>query len=76
MIPEDWQTIEITPTETDSIFNWLTILERAESIVCVDSVFANLVDQMNMKNDKYFIARSHVGLTPVLGQDWTWIKFG
>jgi hypothetical protein len=73
-IPPDWQTIEITPNETDSIFNWLTVLERAESIVCVDSVFANLVDQMNMPNDKYFIPRSHIGLTPVQGQDWCWIK--
>lgn len=76
MIPDDWATIEITDKATDSIFNWLTILERAESIVCVDSVFANLVDQMNMQNDKYFIPRSHIGLTPVLGMDWTWIKPG
>jgi hypothetical protein len=74
-IPPDWGTIEITADKTPSIFNWLTILESAESIVCVDSVMANLVDQMNMTNDKYFIARSHVGLTPVLGQDWTWVKF-
>lgn len=74
-IPTDWQTIEITADATDSIFNWLKILESAESIVCVDSVFANLVDQMNMSNDKYFIARSHIGLTPVQGMDWTWVKF-
>ena len=75
-IPEDWATIEITPEQTSSIFNWLKILEGAETIVCVDSVFANLVDQMMMPNDKYFIPRSHVGLTPVQGMDWTWIKFG
>ena len=75
-IPTDWQTVTITPNLTTSIFNWLTVLESADSIVCVDSVFANLVDQMNMQNDKYFIARSHIGLTPVLGQDWTWVKFG
>lgn len=75
-IPADWQTITITSNQTDSIFNWLTVLESADSIVCVDSVFANLVDQMNLANDKYFIPRSHIGLTPVQGQDWTWIKFG
>lgn len=74
-IPTDWQTIEITDKATASIFNWLKILEGAESIVCVDSVFANLVDQMNLPNDKYFIPRSHIGLTPVQGQDWTWVKF-
>jgi hypothetical protein len=75
IIPAAWQTIEITPGKTGSIFNWLTVLELAQSIVCVDSVFANLVDQMNMPNDKYFIPRSHIGLTPVQGQDWTWVKF-
>lgn len=74
-IPDDWQTITITSDKTTSIFNWLTVLERADSIVCVDSCVANLVDQMNMPNDKYFIPRSHIGLTPVQGQDWTWVKF-
>lgn len=74
VIPEGWQTIEITSL-TDSIFDWLQVLESADSMVMVDSVFANLVDQMNMPNDKYFIPRSHIGLTPVLGQDWTWVKF-
>jgi phage gpG-like protein len=74
-IPKDWQTIEITADATSSIFNWLKILESAESIVCVDSVFANLVDQMQLTNDKYFIARSHIGLTPVQGMDWNWVKF-
>ena len=74
-IPNDWSTIDITSDKTTSIFNWLTVLERADSIVCVDSCIANLVDQMNMPNDKYFIPRSHIGLTPVQGQDWTWVKF-
>jgi hypothetical protein len=74
-IPTDWSTIEITSDKTTSIFDWLTVLERADSIVCVDSCIANLVDQMNLTNDKYFIPRSHIGLTPVQGQDWTWVKF-
>lgn len=74
-IPNNWSTITITSDKTTSIFNWLTVLERADSIVCVDSCIANLVDQMNMTNDKYFIPRSHIGLTPVQGQDWTWVKF-
>jgi hypothetical protein len=73
MIPEEWQTIEITARETPSIFNWLTVLEGAESIVCVDSCFANLVDQMSIGDDLYLIARSHIGLTPVYAQPWTWL---
>jgi hypothetical protein len=74
-IPNNWQTITITSDKTQSIFNWLTVLESADSIVCVDSCIANLVDQMNLTNDKYFIPRSHIGLTPVQAQDWTWVKF-
>lgn len=69
-IPPEWQTVEIG-LQTDCVFDWLTVLERAESIVCVDSVFANLVDQMGIESDLYFIPRSHIQLTPVLGQDWT-----
>jgi hypothetical protein len=69
-IPPEWQTIEIESQST-CIFDWLQILEGAQSIVCVDSVFANLVDQMGIDNDLYLIPRSHIQLTPVLGQSWT-----
>ena len=74
-IPTEWQTVEINSKETASIFDWLTVLERAQSIVCVDSVFANLVDQLSIGSDRYFIPRSHIGLTPVQGNEWTWVKF-
>jgi hypothetical protein len=72
IIPESWQTIEITPV-TDNVWDWLTILEQAQSLILVDSVFANIVDQMNIGSDRYFLRRSHIGLTPVLGQDWHWL---
>jgi hypothetical protein len=75
IIPSEWQTIEIDDTRSTSIFDWLTVLERAQSIVCVDSVYSNLVDQLSIGTDRYFIPRSHIGLTPVLGLDWTWVKF-
>lgn len=73
IIPNSWQTVEIKPT-TASIFDWLTVLEHAQSLVLVDSVYANLVDQLAIGTDRYFIPRSHIGLTPVLGQDWTWLQ--
>ena len=72
IIPQGWQTIEITE-QTDCIFDWLTILERAQSLILVDSVFANLVDQLGIGEDRYFVKRSHIGLTPVQGGHWTWI---
>jgi hypothetical protein len=72
VVPADWQVIYITP-ETDSIWDWLQIIEGAQSLIMVDSVYANIIDQMGLGEDRYFIARSHIGLTPVQGQDWTWI---
>jgi hypothetical protein len=76
-IPEDWQIIEITD-QTPCIFDWLGLLEGAEAIVAVDSVVANLVDQLgiNRNVDSYFIPRSHIHLTPVLGNPWTVISPG
>jgi hypothetical protein len=72
IVPNDWQIIEITE-QTNCIFDWLTILEKSQSLILVDSVFANLVDQLNIGDDRYFIQRSHIGLTPVLGQHWSWL---
>jgi len=73
IIPQDWQQIEITPI-TDNLFDWITTIERAQSIIMVDSSLANLTDQLNLGDDRYFIPRSHIGLTPVQLQHWTWIK--
>lgn len=73
IIPQGWQIIEIT-AQTDCIFDWLRVLEGAQSLVMVDSVFANLVDQLGIGDDRYFIPRSHIGLTPVQGGHWEWLK--
>ena len=72
VIPDRYQRIEITE-QTDNIFDWLLILERAQSLIMVDSVFANLVDQLSIGTDRWFIPRSHIGLTPVLGGAWNWL---
>lgn len=72
VIPDNWQTVEITPI-TDSVFDWLLILENAQSLILVDSVYSNLVDQLNIGDDRYFVQRSHIGLTPVLGGNWHWL---
>jgi hypothetical protein len=76
-VPTDLKTIQIKPM-TDSIFDWLTVIERAEAVICTDSVFSNLIDQMNWTDrlDCYFIPRSHIHLTPVLGGSWTWLDPG
>ena len=56
----------------------LTGEPEVEVIVAVDSVIANLVDQLGINKDVdcYFIPRSHIQLTPVLGNPWTVVDPG
>lgn len=70
-IPKDWQIVEVKP-QTQSVFDWIGVLEGADCIIAVDSVIANLVDQLGIADqvDSYFIPRSHIHLTPVLGCAW------
>lgn len=74
VLPPDMAAIEITDL-THSVFDWLQALDQAYAVILVDSVFSNLVDQLALNTDdgRYFIPRSHIGLTPVLGQHWTWL---
>ena len=71
IIPEGWRTIAIT-TE-GYLFDWLKIIESAEAVIMTDSSAANLVDQLQIPVDRYFIPQHHIGLTPVQGMDWTWL---
>lgn len=71
-IPEDWQRIDVDENITDNIFDWLTIVERSTALICIDSALSNLVDMLKLEvSDKYWIPRSHIHLTPVLGTSWT-----
>lgn len=71
IIPTDWQIIPIT--NDGYIFDWLKIIEGAESIIMTDSVMSNLVDQLGLGTDRYYIPLNHIQLTPVFGHDWTWL---
>jgi hypothetical protein len=64
-------------TMTDCIWDWLTVIEGAEVVVCIDSVFANLIDQLEIQGpDLYWIRRSPWDLTPVMGMGWTVVPSG
>ena len=68
------ELIEITE-KTDNIFDWLTVIEEAEAVICIDSVFANLIDAMNIQGPKlYWMRRSQWDLTPVMGNAWNIIR--
>ena len=73
IIPKDWQIIEITEEPGVLLFDWLKVIEGAQSLIMVDSVYANIVDQLGIGEDNYYIQRSHIGLTPVLNLPWTWL---
>ena len=70
------QCIEITEV-TDSIFDWLKILEGAETVVLIDSVFANLIDQLKIcESASLNYMRKwnrRVDGNPVLLGDWSYV---
>lgn len=76
-IDPEVQRIEITE-HTDSIWDWLKILEGAETMILIDSVFANIVDQMNINPDagKYYARKWNrsVDGNPVFLNSWQWIE--
>lgn len=69
------RVIRVEEWATESIWSWLGVLERAEAAVCIDSVFANMIDSWRLQEDHdidlYWIRRSPWDLTPVLGSTWT-----
>jgi hypothetical protein len=64
------QIVEIRPGVTDCAFDWLGVIEGAETLFLIDSCFANMVDGLDLHRDKWFIRRSKMDLTPVLLSDW------
>ena len=70
-IPDDWQRIDVDDCLTESVFDWIKIIEGAQALIALDSVIANMVDQLDIDVDKYWVPRSHIHLTPVLGSAWT-----
>jgi len=66
--------INVDLYKTDSIFDWIGVLERAEAIVCLDSAVANMVDQLGINGPElYWIRRSAWDLTPVQGEAWKFV---
>lgn len=67
---QGYQVVRITEGVTDNAFDWLRVMEGAETLYLFDSVFANIADQMDLQVEKWFIRRSKMDLTPVLLSDW------
>lgn len=71
LIPPEYRIIPIT--DQGYIWDWLTAIERADAIIMTDSVMSNLVDQLNIPVEKYYIPQHHIQLTPVHLSDWIWL---
>lgn len=69
------QVIEMNRRSDDEIpLDWLLTLERASKLILIDSCFANLVEQMNLPNNKAFIMKNSVAHTPVLKNGWQFMS--
>ena len=75
-IEPDVQLIEITEA-SDSVFDWLKIIEGAEQCILIDSVFANLIDQLKIWTgpELYYLRKwnRRVDGNPVLLGPWEFV---
>jgi hypothetical protein len=69
---QGYQVVRIAEGITDNVFDWLKVMEGAETLYLFDSVFANIADGLDLQVEKWFIRRSKMDLTPVLLSDWNY----
>ena len=68
----DYDIIDIDE-RASSPFDWILTLERASKLMCIDSLFANLVEQLNLQTEKYLALRLPGLNTPVFKNGWTFV---
>ncbi len=77
VVEEGVQRVELREIEGYSIFDWLGVIEGAESAILIDSVFANLIDQLEWtaKIDCYYLRKwnRRVDGNPVFLGSWTYV---
>ena len=69
---KELRTINISPL-TNNIFDWIGVIERANHVYLVDSVYSNIVEQLDICNKKSLFLRSPSPMTPVLKNGWSFI---
>lgn len=47
--------VDIEPFKSQSVFDWLTVLEKADQHILIASCFTNLLDQLNIVADKQYV---------------------
>jgi hypothetical protein len=75
-VDPELQRIEIT-AQTNNIWDWLKVIEGAELMIMIDSVYANIIDQLNLnpEAEKYYMRKWNrsVDGNPVLLQNWFYL---
>jgi len=64
--------VRISP-QTEIIFDWLLVIEKASHLIMLDSCYSNIVEQLGFKNQKHLLLRSPRELTPVYKNGWTFV---
>jgi hypothetical protein len=63
------RAVRISPI-TDNIFDWIGVIENCHKAYLIDSVYANIVEQLNLTIEKTFFTRSKSNFTPTLLNKW------
>ncbi len=58
---------------SNNIFDWISVLENCQAAYLVDSVYVNLVEQLNLKIEKTVFLRSNSAFTPTLQNSWNFV---
>ena len=74
-IERDYQVVRVDE-RTDSIFDWLLVIERASMLYMIDSAMANLIEQLNLPNPKKLFLNPQVTSTPVYKNGWQFAFLG
>jgi len=64
--------VKIEPI-TDNFLDWIGVIENCKAAYMVDSVYVNLIEQLNIKINKYLYLRSNVSFTPITKNSWQYI---
>lgn len=72
LVPSTLKTIKLSQI-TNNFLDWISVLENADSLYLVNSVYSNLADQLNLKNEKFLYMHTEAQWTPVLINNWKYI---
>jgi hypothetical protein len=61
--------VQVRPI-TNNIFDWIGVIENCSQAYMIDSVYANIIEQLNLKIEKTFFTRSQSNFTPTLINQW------